>query len=156
MNDAQAHRCACCNQPFKARSQSPRQAYCTRRACQRERRRRWQRAKRLTDPDYQTNQRKAQRAWSQRHPRYWAQYRDTHPAYCEHNRSQQRLRRRACAPTLYLKINSIPRARTLPAGLYRLIPVRGKIAKKNSWETEIHWVSVVVGIFRKRCKETIR
>jgi hypothetical protein len=124
-------------------------------ACQRERRRRWQRAKRLTDPDYKTNQRTAQRAWSRRHPTYWAEYRRRHPDYCERNRSQQRTRRHTGTRTLYVKINAPQRAASLAAGVYRLIPVRGKFAKKNAWDAEIRWIPVLVGIGRKRCKETM-
>jgi hypothetical protein len=42
-------RCAACEQAFRPRSQSPGQLYCGQAACQRERRRRWQRDKRQRD-----------------------------------------------------------------------------------------------------------
>jgi hypothetical protein len=45
-------RCAACEQAFRPRTQSPGQLYCGQAACQRERRRRWQRSKRQRDEDY--------------------------------------------------------------------------------------------------------
>jgi hypothetical protein len=68
--------CASCGQEFLARPQSPKQAYCSDPACQRERRRRWTRAKLEADPDYRANQLAAQRAWHARHPDYWHTYRE--------------------------------------------------------------------------------
>ena len=153
---AQENLCASCNQPFRARSQSPRQAYCARTECQRERRRRWQQAKRLTDPDYKYNQRNAQRAWSRRHPTYWTDYRRSHPKYCELNRSQQRARHRSKGCTVFAKIITAQLSGGLPAGLYRLVPLRPRIAKKNLSEAEISWLSILVGVFPEPCKERIR
>ena len=147
-------RCASCNQPFKARSQTPRQAYCASRTCQLERRRRWQRAKRLSDPDYQYNQRDAQSAWSKRNPNYWKEYRRTHPEYQERNRLQQLARSRVKAGTILVKVNST-QSDGLPAGLYRMTPLRGRIAKMNLSGIEITWVSASIGVLRKLCKERI-
>lgn len=67
--------CASCGQEFLVRPQSPKQTYCTDRDCQRERRRRWTRAKLEADPDYRANQLAAQRAWHARNPDYWQTYR---------------------------------------------------------------------------------
>lgn len=67
--------CAFCGQEFLARPQTPKQTYCSDRDCQRERRRRWTRAKLESDPDYRANQLAAQRAWHARHPEYWRTYR---------------------------------------------------------------------------------
>jgi len=92
-------RCAACGQAFRPRSQVPEQSYCSAAACQRVRRRRWQKTKRHSDADYRENQARAQRAWAQGHRGYWREYRRTHPQYCESNREaarqQQRRRRRA-------------------------------------------------------------
>ncbi len=67
--------CASCAQVFAVRSQSPKQTYCSAPECQRERRRRWNKGKLKTDPDYRANQLAAQRAWHARHPDYWQTYR---------------------------------------------------------------------------------
>lgn len=67
--------CASCGQEFLVRPQTPKQSFCPEPACQRERRRRWTRAKLESDPDYRANQLAAQRAWHARHPEYWRTYR---------------------------------------------------------------------------------
>lgn len=147
------NRCAACNKPYKTRSQCPRQAYCDSLACQRERRRRWQQAKRLTDSDYRDNQRNAQRAWAQRNPTYWREYRRTHPKYCERNRRQQRERSHAKTGAVFVSLRSAHFSGALPAGTYRITPLRGKIAKMNLSGIEVSWVNVSLGIFRQPCKE---
>lgn len=74
-------RCACCDQPFEPRPQVPNQAFCSDPACQRARKRQWQRSKIQADADYQVNHRAAQQAWSERNQDYWRSYRETHPDY---------------------------------------------------------------------------
>jgi hypothetical protein len=88
-------RCVACGNPFRPRSQNPNQHYCSALACQRERRRQWQRQHLQSDPDYRDNQARAQANWRARHPNYWRRYRATHPAYLDRNRSMQR-QRNAC------------------------------------------------------------
>ena len=75
--------CACCGQPFEPRPQVPNQTYCVLPACQRARRQRWQHDKMQSDPDYRDNQIRSQRAWLERHPEYWRNYRATNPEYVE-------------------------------------------------------------------------
>ena len=79
---SQAQRCRCCGEPFVPRSQNPTQSYCARRACQRARKREWQRAKRAADPDYRANDQAARRTWAQAHPEYCRAY---HPEYVQRN-----------------------------------------------------------------------
>lgn len=67
-------KCASCGTRFLPRPQSPEQRFCSKTDCQRERRRRWQRAKRASDPDYRLNDRAAAEAWRQAHPDYWRRY----------------------------------------------------------------------------------
>jgi hypothetical protein len=74
-------RCAACEQAFRPRAQSPGQLYCGQAACQRERRRRWQRSKRQRDEDYRANQARAQRVWAADHRDYWRGWRAAHPEY---------------------------------------------------------------------------
>jgi hypothetical protein len=68
------------------------QRYCSEKACQRARKRKWQQAKLLSDPDYQANQLDCQREWHQRHLGFYQQYRERHPKSSERNRLMQRLR----------------------------------------------------------------
>jgi len=90
----ESRRCRCCGHSFRPRAQSPQQRFCSASACQRERRRRWQQAKRASDPDYRDNQARAQRAWAASHRDYWAEYRQRKPAYRERNRDAARQRQR--------------------------------------------------------------
>lgn len=86
--------CEACHQPFRGRAQNPDQCFCSEAACQRERRRRWQAARRHRDPDDQENQKRAQKAWAERHRDYWRNYRREHPEYVARNRAQQQERAR--------------------------------------------------------------
>lgn len=67
--------CISCGWSFSLRPQSPRQKYCSKAECQRERRRLWAKEKLRSDPDYRANQLAAQRAWHARNPDYWKAYR---------------------------------------------------------------------------------
>ena len=87
-------RCAACRKVFTVRAQTPQQRYCSAPGCQRERRRRWQREKRRSDPDYRENQRQAQQRWASSHREYWRRYRAEHPEYTAANRIGQRERDR--------------------------------------------------------------
>lgn len=82
-------RCAACGCLFVPRRNVPEQRYCAKRACQRTRRRRWQRQKLKADADYRANQAAAQQRWRERHPGYWRGYRERHPEYTARNRAQQ-------------------------------------------------------------------
>jgi hypothetical protein len=99
-------RCLSCGPKFRPCPQTPRQLYCSEAACQRERRRRWQREKQRSDADYRDNQRRAQRAWAAKHSGYWRDWRDRHPEYCERNRAGQRLRNRRRSAGAIAKMNA--------------------------------------------------
>lgn len=71
--------CAHCGDAFHPRPQAPKQAFCSALACQRTRKRQWQKDKLLSDPDYRVNQRAAQRAWSARNDGYWRDRRQSRP-----------------------------------------------------------------------------
>jgi hypothetical protein len=77
------------------------QRFCFAAACQRERRRRWQAAKRQNDPDYRENEKRVQKAWADRHP----DYRHQHPEYAERNRARQRQRAQEGATGQVAKMN---------------------------------------------------
>ena len=78
-------RCAACGCLFMPQPNVPQQRYCAKPACQRTRRRRWQRQKLKTDADYRANQAVAQQRWREGHPDYWRRYRQTHPEYAARN-----------------------------------------------------------------------
>ncbi len=88
-------RCPCCGQSFSVRPQNPTQQYGPAPACQRARKRAWQKAKRVQDADYRDNEARVQKAWRERHPMYWRDWRARHPAYVERNRAAQAARDRA-------------------------------------------------------------
>src|ERR1700758_1017801 len=138
---------AACGEAFRPRSQLPAQKYCSASACQRARRRRWQRAKRESDADYRENQARAQRAWAQNHRDYWRAYRRTHPQYCESNRKaarqRQRDRRRAAIAAEFAKMDASAAGTPVPSGTYRLVPAAAPgFAKMDSWTVEITLVSM--------------
>ncbi len=54
-------RCVACRELFHPRPQSPEQTFCAAAQCQRERKRRWQKARRASDPDYRDNDVQANR-----------------------------------------------------------------------------------------------
>lgn len=146
--------CAACRKHFRPQPQVPRQAYCRDAACQRERRRRWQEAKRQGDPDYQENQRHAQHAWCVRNPDYWREYRETHPDYREDNRQQQRARRRGEARPGVAKMDVSAPTQALKSGLYRIVPLPGSgVAKMDAWTAEITLISSLSATVCGRCKE---
>jgi hypothetical protein len=127
----QQRRCAACHKHFHPRPQCPEQAFCSAAACQRERKRRWQKAKRARDEDYRDNDVQANRHWRSQHPDYWREYRRNYPQYVTRNRQQQRQRDRTrqrnrvpVAPTPDLaNEDASSRAYPLETGTYRLIPV---------------------------------
>lgn len=132
-------RCLACGSQFRLLPQVPEQNHCSAPACQRERRKLWQRLKRATDPAYRDNQARAQKAWLERHPDYWSQYRDRHPEYVERNREHQTTRnanRKECS--VIAKMDASRDPRPLPSGTYRLSMVQdGQIAKMDEWIVQI-------------------
>jgi len=142
-------RCAACGELFTPRRNVPDQKYCSKRECQRERRRRWQRQKLKEDPDYRANQAAAQRRWRERHPEYWRRYRQSHPAYTERNRKQQLQRNRkrgqdvtSPSPPAIAKMDAYEAQTVVSSGTYRLIPVAGgAIAKMDAYLVQMHVLS---------------
>ncbi len=141
--------CVACGGAFIPRRNVPDQQYCSNAQCQRERRRRWQRAKLRSDPDYRANQAAAQRRWRQRHPEYWRKYRQNHPEYTRANRQQQRQRNRhrglaqsAPAPAEIAKMDAYEVKTVVRSGTYRLIPVSGEgIAKMDAYIVKMQVLS---------------
>jgi hypothetical protein len=87
-------RCAAphCGRLFDPDPRVKGQRYCSEKACQRARKRKWQKEKLAVDPDYQANQRDCQSEWHRLHPDYYRKYRQAHPRYCERNTLLQNCR----------------------------------------------------------------
>ncbi len=111
----------------------PDQSYCASQACQRERRKLWQRERRAKDPDYRENQARAQEAWLARNPDYWREYRHRNPEYTQRNRERQRERARKRDGPSVVKTAASGMAAMLASGLYTLtvVAVDG-VAKMDS------------------------
>ena len=143
----ETRRCVACGRRFEPRAQSPRQHYCSDPACQRERRRRWQRERRRSDRDYRENQARAQQRWRSRHPEYWREYRRRHPEYVDRNRSAQRRRNRrrgvpAPHPASIAKMDASAGISPVHSGTYRLQAVDASgIAKMDAWTVKIDVLS---------------
>ncbi len=134
--------CEACHKPFRPRAQNPDQCFCSAAACQRERRRRWQAARRSRDPDYRENQKRAQKAWAERHRDYWRNYRRLHPEYVARNRARQQERTRLKAAQGVAKMDASKAAMPIPSGTYRLSPVTdASLAKMDAWMVEITLVT---------------
>ncbi len=142
-------RCVACRAVFTVRAQTPKQRYCSAPGCQRERRRRWQREKRRSDPDYRENQRQAQQRWASSHREYWRRYRAEHPEYTAANRTRQRerdRRRREHEALPSARVDLAKSDASTPdslafSGTYRLVPVTRQLAKMDVWTVELHPIS---------------
>ena len=84
--------CLACGESFDPCRTVKEQKYCSKPECQRERKRRWQRAKLADDPAYRENRRNSQKQWRESNPDYWRKYRETHQDYVKKNRELQRER----------------------------------------------------------------
>lgn len=107
--------------------------YCRRQECQRLRRRRWQREKMRTDPDYCKNQQESRTSWTEKHPDYYRKYRAKNPDYVIRNRALQRLRdqKRRDRDNL-AKMDASNGIYPVKPGCYHLIPARSDLAKMDS------------------------
>ncbi len=142
-------RCAACGCLFEPRRNVPHQRYCSERACQRTRRRRWQRQKLKSDADYRANQAAAQRRWRARHPQYWRAYRKRHPQYTADNRKRQRERNRrrrlagsVPSPPPIANMDAYSSQQPVRSGTYRLVPVAAPgVAKMDAYLVKMHLLS---------------
>ncbi len=135
--------CSACGDAFQPRSQVPQQAYCSKPACQRTRKRLWQRTKRRTDGDYRENQSHAQESWRRTHPDYWRQYREDHPDYTDTNRAQQKERnaRRHTSTRPIANMDTSPPTSTRTA-LYRLTLLSpDATGTPREWTVRLTWLS---------------
>lgn len=85
-------RCRYCQQVFQPARSHPQQAVCSQPACQRQRRRDYQRQKIASDPVYRQVSLDSSQKWRRAHPGYWKQYRQHHPEQAARNRQRQQRR----------------------------------------------------------------
>lgn len=121
--------CAYCQRRYLKNPRVKLQSYCGADNCQRARKRRWQRHKMATDPDYRLNQKDCMLRWRQRHPNYWREYRGAHPTYAAQNRILQKLRNlNRPAPTKIAKMGPFPEKLAVIPGIYYIIKKCSQIA----------------------------
>lgn len=132
--------CAHCGKRFRRHPAVRNQSYCGLVACQRARKRKWQREKLAQDADYRANQAAAQKSWRERKRAYWRDYRERHPESVEENRRKQRLRnwQKRGKPGLIAKMDELGPKGPMISGRYRLVPL---IAKMDALIAEIHVIS---------------
>lgn len=134
--------CIACSQMFRPRPQTPDQKYCSQAECQRERRRRWQQAKRRDDPDYRDNDTRSGKEWATEHPDYWKRYRQDNPAYADRNRNLQHARNQKQREATIANEDVSRPSTHMPSGRYRLIPLaEDGIANGDVWIVEISVLS---------------
>ena len=138
--------CKHCQKRFYPRPQNPDQKYCSDPACQKARKRDWQRKKLQTDPEYRENKRDAGRRWRENNPDYQREYRERNQEYTEQNRAQQRLRnqqrtKQATQDTI-VKMDASNSENCITPGCYELRRiVDGQIVKMDASMVEINVIS---------------
>lgn len=134
--------CTHCGEVFPLRAQNPKQSYCAKADCQRERRRLWQQVRRKSDIDYIKNQAEAHSAWASRNPDYWREYRKTHPDYTESNRKKQQQRNFVTRQRSIAKNTSSNDASHLRDGICALkILDHHRSAEEEVWTVELRMIS---------------
>ena len=128
-------RCVYCRRKYKKNPRVKNQKYCNHPGCQRARKRRWQRQKMATDPDYRLNQRDCVHRWRRQNPGYWKTYRASHPAYTIHNRIGQSFRNlsRPKRRPLIAKMDALKPNKSVIPGIYYLLRKSSVIAKMDSF-----------------------
>jgi hypothetical protein len=142
----ETRRCVSCGREFLPSPRVKSQQYCADRACQRARKRLWQKGKLAHDEDYRLNQNAAQKAWRDKNPGYWKNYRKTHSKYVTANRESQRLRRarKKGWQVCVAKIDAILEKPVVMPGTYQLVLVAREgvsVAKMDAITVEISVMS---------------
>lgn len=140
----QTRRCTACGREFVPNPRVKNQTYCSDGACQKARKRLWQKDKLARDLEYRLNQSAAQKAWRDRNPGYWKDYRNKHPDSVKRNRENQRKRRalKRAQPVPVAKMDALRSESPLITGTYQLVPLAGHpVAKMDALTVEIRLVS---------------
>jgi hypothetical protein len=127
--------CPHCGERFLPHPAVLNQQCCGSADCQKARKRKWQKEKLTSDPDYRENQASAQKSWCERNKGYWREYRKKNKTYREKNRLRQKERNRQ--RRMIAKMDELGAKSLVPPGRYRLVPLYGKIAKMDELIVEI-------------------
>jgi len=135
-----------CGELFTPCPQVAHQEYCSKKECQRARKREWNRKKLAQDADYREARKDAQNRWLEKNPGYWKQYRARRKDYAQSNQKKQRERNRKrqlvnlCGRIA--KTDESSAKKVVLTGRYRLVPIRGDtIAKTDESIVEIVAIS---------------
>jgi hypothetical protein len=148
--------CRHCRREFTPCPRVKNHQFCGLDDCRRAWKREWQRQKKAADAEYRSNQEAAQKAWRERHTKYWQEYRLRNPVSTERNRLKQRERNHtqrnlpnASVDNEIAKMDSIilqnADSVAIWTGRYCLSPVvDGVIAKMDSIIVEIRTIADVM------------
>lgn len=118
------------------------QRYCSKKDCQRARKKLWQKEKLARDSDYKLNQRDSNEQWRSCHPDYWKDYRLRNPEYTRRNRELQKLR--DCRP-LKVDLAKMDASQLQPIviqGTYYLMPESADLAKMDASAVKVRLIPV--------------
>jgi len=123
--------CPYCDKPFDPSPFHPKQTVCFSAVCQRRRRSEYHRSRIATDAGYHQQCTDSRKSWRENHPDYQRHYRDTHKAYTDRNRVQQRGRNQKRKLSLIVKNNLALDVKRLPAEVWMAGPGLDVIVKNN-------------------------
>ncbi len=143
--------CKNCKNQFTPLPNIKKQCYCSKKACQKARKKKWHQEKLKSDQAYRQNQADTQAAWHEKHPNYWKEYRERNPQYTTQNRLKQQERnkkqRKTTDPVIAKmdESNSRKELENKPiSGTYLLTPLDEQgIAKMDAWKVEINGIASV-------------
>lgn len=150
--------CSNCGELFLPCRSVPEQAFCSKSACQRARKRIWQKQKLASDTDYRDNQQSSQKAWRAANSAYMREYRARHHNYVVKNRIQQSERNRnrkkslepaAISPpsssSLIVKMDELKSALTsLIVPMQPTLFTPGFVVKKDEFKAHKPSISVIL------------
>lgn len=147
-------RCKNCRRFLDLNSHVKKHEYCKRKACQRVRKRCWQRQKMSRDPDYRENQKNAQIKWCENNPDYWGKYRQEHEKYLQHNRDLQKKRdaNRRVRHLAKMDVSS-DKTQIKISGYYYIIPASSDLAKKDVSAQKVLLIPEGYSSYASSCKE---
>jgi hypothetical protein len=136
--------CKSCGRDFVPCPRVKNQQYCSDRACQRARKRRWQKEKLAQEEAYRLNQKAARKAWRDKNPGYWKKWREDHLRYVEKNRDEQNKRRarKKAQRVPVAKMDASRSRNSVISGRYQLVPLSDHcVAKMDAINVEIRVLS---------------
>jgi hypothetical protein len=133
-------RCTHCSCLFFPDPRVKNQRYCSKKACQRARKRLWQKEKLARDPDYKLNRRDSNEQWRSRHPDYWKNYRLGHPEYTHRNRLLQKGRDGSRIDLA--KMDASEPQPIVKQGTYYLMPEPADLAKMDASAVKVVLIPV--------------